>query len=85
MSLYEVQKLLFHVNRDPKVLERFVGERENLIADYRLTNDEQRAVLATDFRRLYEMGVHSLLLAPLAATLGLSFPDYLAILRGDQS
>jgi hypothetical protein len=85
MSLYEVQKLLFHVNRDPKLLERFVGERENLIADYRLTNDEQRAVLATDFRRLYEMGVHSLLLAPLAATLGLSFPDYLAILRGDQS
>ena len=85
MSLYEVQKLLFHVNRDPKVLERFVGERENLIADYRLTNDEQRAVLVTDFRRLYEMGVHSLLLAPLAATLGLSFPDYLAILRGDQS
>jgi hypothetical protein len=30
------------------------------------------------------MGVHSLLLGPLAATLGLSFPDYLAILRGSQ-
>jgi hypothetical protein len=28
--------------------------------------------------------VHSLLLAPLAASLGLSFPDYLAILRGSK-
>ena len=41
--------------------------------------------MATDFRLLYEMGVHSLLLGPLATTLGLSFPDYLAILRGQQS
>ena len=84
MSLYEVQKLLFHINRDPNIFERFLRERERLIADYWLTEDEQRAVLETDFRRLYEVGVHSLLLAPLAATLGLSFPDYLAILRGNQ-
>jgi hypothetical protein len=85
MSLYEVQKLLFHVNREPKVLDRFIRERETLVADYRLTEDEQRAVLETDFRALYKMGVHSLLLGPLAATLGISFPDYLAMLRGDQS
>lgn len=84
MSLYDVQKLLFQVNRDPKTLDRFLRERESLIAEYRLTDDEQRAVMATDFRKLYEMGVHSLLLGPLAATLGVSFPDYLAILRGQQ-
>ena len=83
MSLYEVQKLLFLVNREPKIFDRFLSERETLLAEYRLTVEERRALLATDFRRLYEMGVHSLLLAPLAATLGLSFPDYLAILRGD--
>ena len=84
MSLYEVQKLLFHVNREPKVFNRFLGARETLIAEYRLTQEEQRALLETDFRSLYEMGVHSLLLGPLAATLGVSFPDYLAILRGNQ-
>jgi len=84
MSLYEVQKLLFHVNREPKAFDRFVRERATLVAEYRLTREEQRAVLETDFRRLYEMGVHSLLLGPLAATLGHSFPDYLAILRGKQ-
>jgi hypothetical protein len=84
MSLYEAQKLLFHVNREPKMFDRFQCDRETLIAEYHLTNDEQRALLETDFRSLYEMGVHSLLLGPLAATLGLSFPDYLAILRGNQ-
>jgi hypothetical protein len=84
MSLYEVQKLLFHVNREPKMFDRFLRERQTLISEYRLTEEEQRALLETDFRSLYEMGVHSLLLGPLAATLGLSFPDYLAILRGNQ-
>ena len=52
------------------------------MAEYELTADERRAILETDFHALYRMGVHSLLLAPLAATLGVSFPDYLAILRG---
>ena len=85
MSLYEVQKLLFHVNREPKMFDRFLRERETLITEYRLTEEEQRALLETDFRSLYEMGVHSLLLGPLAATLGVSFPDYLAILRGNQT
>ena len=84
MSLYEVQKILFHVNRDPKAFDRFLREREMLLSEHRLTEAERRALLETDFRRLYEMGVHSLLLGPLAATLGLSFPDYLAILRGKQ-
>jgi gallate dioxygenase len=84
MSLYEVQKLLFHINREPKVFERFLNEREKLIAEYRLTDEERRVLLEMDFRCLYEMGAHSLLLGPLAATLGVSFPEYLAILRGNQ-
>lgn len=82
VSLYQVQKLLFHVNRDPPVRARFLDERERLVQDYELTVDERRAILEMDFHALYEMGVHSLLLGPLAASLGLSFPDYLAILRG---
>jgi hypothetical protein len=47
MSLYQVQKLLFHVNREPKMFDRFLRERETLIADYRLTEEEQRALLQT--------------------------------------
>jgi hypothetical protein len=82
VSLYQVQKLLFDVNRDRQVQARFLHERERLVEDYELTPAERRAILETDFHTLYQMGVHSLLLGPLAATLGLSFPDYLAILRG---
>jgi hypothetical protein len=82
VSLYQVQKLFFHVNRDPQVRARFLDERERLVQNYELTVDERRAILETDFHALYRMGVHSLLLAPLAASLGLGFPDYLAILRG---
>ena len=84
MSLYQVQKLLFHVNRDPQIRARFLDERERLTKDYELTMDERRAILEADFQALYRMGVHSLLLGPLAASLGLSFPDYLAILRGTE-
>lgn len=82
MSLYQVQKLLFAVNRDREVRARFVRERERLVGEYELTADERRAILDTDFHALYRMGVHSLLLGPLAAALGVSFPDYLAMLRG---
>jgi hypothetical protein len=82
VSLYQVQKLLFHVNRDRQVRARYLDERERLVAEYELTGEERRAVLEPDFHALYGMGVHSLLLAPLAATLGVSFPDYLATLRG---
>ena len=82
MSLYQVQKLLFHVNRDRQIRARFLDGRERLLVDYELTADERRAILEMDFHALYQMGVHSLLLGPLAATLGIGFPDYLAILRG---
>jgi hypothetical protein len=82
VSLYQVQKLLFHVNRDRQVRARYLDQREGLVAEYQLTDEERRAVLEPDFHALYGMGVHSLLLAPLAATLGVSFPDYLATLRG---
>ncbi len=82
VSLYQVQKLLFQVNRDPQVRGRFMTDRQALVAEYALTEQERRAVLEADFHALYGMGVHSLLLAPLAATLGLAFPEYLATIRG---
>ena len=82
MSLYQVQKLLFQVNRDREVRARFLGERELLVSEFDLSTAERQALLATDFHALYRMGVHSLLLGPLAAAFGVSFPDYLATIRG---
>jgi hypothetical protein len=54
MSFYEVRKLLFHVNREPGMFDRFLRERETLIAEHRLTEEEQRGILETNFRCLYE-------------------------------
>jgi Aromatic-ring-opening dioxygenase LigAB, LigA subunit len=85
VSLYQVQKVLFAVNRDRQARTRFLDERERLLADYELTAEERRALLEVDFHALYRMGVHSLLLGPLAATLGVSFPDYLAAVRGTKA
>ena len=85
VSLYQVQKVLFVVNRDPEARGRFLDHRERLLADYELTAEERRALLEVDFHELYRMGVHSLLLGPLAATLGVSFPDYLAAIRGTKT
>jgi aromatic-ring opening dioxygenase LigAB LigA subunit len=85
VSLYQVQKVLFAVNRDRQTRTRFLDDRERLLAGYELTAEERRALFEVDFHALYQMGVHSLLLGPLAATLGVSFPDYLAAIRGTKA
>ena len=64
VSLYQVQKVLFAVNRDRQARARFLDDRERLLADYELTAEERRAILELDFHALYQMGVHSLLLGP---------------------
>jgi hypothetical protein len=66
VSLHQVQKLLFRVNRDRQLWARFLDERERLAVEYGLVGDERRTILETDLRALYRMGVHSLLLARLA-------------------
>ena len=85
VSLYQVQKVLFAVNRDRQARTRFLDDREHLLADYELTAEERQALLEVDFHALYRMKVHSLLLGPLAATLGVSFSDYLAAIRGTKA
>jgi hypothetical protein len=81
MSLYGVQKLLYHLNNDTATRERFAQEREALHAEYALTDEEWRAFTEADVGRLYTMGAHPLLLAPFAGRSGLKWPDYLAALQ----
>jgi hypothetical protein len=44
MSLYDVQKLLFHVNNDAAVRQRFATEHDALLAEYALTDEERRTL-----------------------------------------
>jgi hypothetical protein len=64
MSLYQLQKLIYHVIRDPAQRERYRKDPVAFVRSYELTEEESRAALNVDLRALYSMGVHSLLLRP---------------------
>ena len=82
MSLYEVQKLVQDVNRNPDARQQFLEKRESLATDYELTADELTAVIELKIYDLYDMGVHPLLLRPSTIIHGISEPDYLEAIRG---
>lgn len=80
MSLYHVQKLLFGLNNDAALRDRWATDRAALLADAALEASERAALESGDVAALYAMGVHPLLLAPFAGRCGLAWPDYLATL-----
>lgn len=82
MSLYQVQKLVQAVNRNPAARARYAEDRESLVAEYALTKFEQAAVTSMNMFELYDMGVHPLLLRPFTIINGVSEPDYLKAIRG---
>jgi Aromatic-ring-opening dioxygenase LigAB, LigA subunit len=81
MSLYNVQKLLFQLNRDPAVRRRFDNEFETLLADYELTEEEQRALRDPDIGLLYVMGVNGQILMHYAALRGYEWHTYMEAMR----
>jgi hypothetical protein len=82
MSLYQLQKLIYHVNRDPAQRERYRQDAAAFIRSYELTDEEANAALSVDVRILYAMGVHSLLLRPFSLLHRVSNEDYAKSLKG---
>jgi hypothetical protein len=82
MSLYQLQKLIYHVNRDPAQRERYRQDPSTFIKNYELTRAEATAILGIDVRSLYAMGVHSLLLRPFTLLNKVSNEDYAKALKG---
>ena len=82
MSLYQLQKLIYHVNRDAAQRERYRQNPPAFIKDYELSAQESAAVLNIDIRSLYTMGVHSLLLKPFTLLNKVSNDDYAKALKG---
>jgi hypothetical protein len=81
MSLYYVQKLLYQLNRDPHVRERFTADRESLLREYELTEEERAAIADGDIGLLYVMGVNGQILMHYSALLGQSWDEYIAAMR----
>lgn len=81
MSLYYVQKLLYELNRDPALRERFAADRESVLAAYDLSAEEQRAIRDPDIGLLYVMGVNGQILMHYAALRGYEWSAYMEAMR----
>ncbi len=81
MSLYQVQKLVQSVNRDPESRSRFLESRKSFAQEFELTDEERDALVNMNLYDLYDMGVHPLLLRPFTIIHGVSEPDYLQAIR----
>jgi hypothetical protein len=82
MSLYQLQKLIYHVNRDSAQRERYRQDPATFVKNYELSDAETKAALDVDVRALYSMGVHSLLLRPFSLLHKVSNEDYAKALKG---
>ena len=82
MSLYQLQKLIYQVNRDSVQRERYRQDPAAFVKNYDLSDAEAGAALKVDVRALYSMGVHSLLLRPFTLLHKVSNEDYAKALKG---
>ena len=81
MSLYQVQKLIYQLNRDPRTRERYAAERDAVLAEYELTEEEKGALTRPDIGLLYVLGVNGQLLMHFAALHKIEWTDYLERMR----
>ena len=81
MTLYRLQKLLYELNRDPHVQEAFVADRERLLSEYRLTDEEALAIRTDDIGKLYILGVNGQILMHFAAWRGFAWDEYIQAMK----
>ena len=81
MSLYKLQKLIYELNRDPRVQEAFLADREGLLADYRLSDEEAEAIRTDDVGKLYLLGVNGQILMHFAAWRGFAWDEYIQAMK----
>ena len=81
MSLYQVQKLIYQLNRDPRTRQRYAEARDAVLGEYDLTPEEIGALVKPDIGLLYVLGVNGQLLMHFAALHRIEWPDYLERMR----
>jgi hypothetical protein len=81
MSLYQLQKFLYVLNRDETAQEQYKRNLEALLAEYDLTDEEADALREGDIGLLYVLGVNGQILMHYAAFLGIEWFDYLDLMR----
>ena len=81
MSLYQLQKFLYDINRDARVQHQYRAEREALLDHYELSAEERGAIASGDVGLIYVLGANGQLLMHFAAFLGLPWAAYIQAMR----
>ena len=81
MSLYNLRKFLYELNRDESIQANYSENIDTLIAGYSLTDEEINALKEGDIGLLYVLGVNGQILMHYAALLGIEWFDYLEMMR----
>jgi hypothetical protein len=81
MSLYQMQKVLYELNRDPSLQAAFKADRGAVLERYKLTDEEREALRSGDVGLVYVLGANGQLLMHFAALLGMPWPDYIQAMR----
>ncbi|MFJ3776274.1 hypothetical protein ACIPX0_31730 [Streptomyces sp. NPDC090075] len=81
--MYDLQRLLWDVRKQPLLAERFRTEPDAVLDEYRIEGKEREAMRALDFKTLYERGANPYLLYFCALQIGVDRADYYARLRGE--
>lgn len=81
MSLYQLQKFLYDINRDPSVQQQYRSEPERLLDRYELTAEERGAIARGDVGLIYVLGANGQLLMHFAALLGMPWAAYIQAMR----
>ena len=81
MSLYQLQKFLYNLNRDDDTQAAYRAEPSKLLDQYELTDEERGALVQGDIGLLYVLGVNGQILMHYAAFLDIEWFDYLDLMR----
>ena len=81
MSLYQVQKFLYQLNREPQLQARFREDPSDALTGFKLNAEERRALETGDIGLLYVLGVNGQILMHFAAFLQIEWFDYLQRMR----
>src|SRR6266436_968943 len=81
MSLYQLQKFLFDINRDRDLQRQCRADLPGVLERYDLSGEERGALEAGDIGLIYVLGANGQLLMHYAAFLGMPWADYIAAMR----
>jgi Aromatic-ring-opening dioxygenase LigAB, LigA subunit len=81
MSLYQLSKLLYTLNRDDAAKTQFKTDPAGLADRFALTDEERKAFLHHDIGLLYVLGVNGQILMHFAPLCGIAWADYLQMMR----